>query len=91
MGAASCGPLRVQRKQPVRVFLFAALVPRVGGGQRICFLLGHRSRMDKLPIPALGPGVEEVEGRRGCSHGARPVVAVVHLVGTVGARRRALL
>ena len=75
----------------MRVFLFAALVPWFGGGQRICVPLGHRPCMGQLPIPALGPGVEEVEERRGGGHGARPVVVVVHLVGTVGARWRALL
>ncbi len=72
-------------------FLFAALVPRFGGGQRICVPLGHRPSMGQLPIPALGPGVKKVEERRGSCHSARPVVAVVYVVGVVGARWRVLL
>ncbi len=91
MGTAFGGPLCVQREQPVLVFLFVVLVSRVGGGQRICVPLRHRPSMGQLPIPALGPGVEKVEERRGNSHSARPVVAAVHLVGIVGARWRALL
>ena len=75
----------------MRVFLFATLLSRVGGGQRICVPLGHRPSMGRLPIPALGLGVEKVEERRGNSHSARPVVEVIHLVGIVGTQWRALL
>ncbi len=70
----------------MRVFLFVARVSRVDGGQRICVPLGYRPNMGQLPIPALWPGVEKVEERRGNSHNARSVVAVVHLVGIVSAR-----
>ena len=81
--------LRPSQTTIARFFVFVALVPRFGGGQRICVPLGHRPSMGQLPIPALWPGEEKVEERRGNSY--NPVVAVVHLVGIIGTRWRALL
>ncbi len=91
LGAVSNGPLCIQREELVRVFLFAALVLRIGGGQRICVPLGHRPNVGRLPIPALRSGVEKVGERRDNNHSASPVVAVIHMVGIVGAQWRALL
>ena len=71
------------------MLLFVALVPRFGGGHRICVPLGHRLGVDQLLIPPLRSGVEEVEERRDNIQSDIPVVEVVHLVGIVGAGWRA--
>ena len=91
MEAVSGGPFRVQREQSMRAVLFVALVPRVGGGKPFRVLLGKYIDVGRLPLAVVGLRVAQVDTRRGYSHNASPVVAILHVVGVIGARWRAFL
>ncbi len=60
LGAASGGLVCVKREQPVRAFLFAALVPRDGGSKRLRVPLGHKPTMGERALPVIGARVAQV-------------------------------
>jgi hypothetical protein len=85
LGKASGGLVRFEFEQPVLAVVFAPLEPWVGVGQCLRVPLGNWTCVAELPLPIVGPEVEQDAKRRGRSHSASSVMTDLHVMGAFGA------